>query len=209
MVPEDCQHPSDCQILAAYQESARQKQHLELADQTRLLYPKAAPVELLLLDVDGVLTDGSLIYTENGLEGKAFNTQDGLGIRLVQKIDIEVGIITARSSELVARRANELGIRHLIQGVAKKNEAYQELLHQQDLKPYQVCYMGDDWLDLAILTKVGFAVCPANSVAAVQEHCHFVTTRGGGYGAVREVCELLLKSKGKFKMLLQHYLGSC
>ncbi|THB76644.1 MAG: hypothetical protein D6B25_09340 [Desulfobulbaceae bacterium] len=182
---------------------------MELTDQTRLLYPKAEPVKLLLLDVDGVLTDGSLIYSEDGIESKAFNTQDGLGIRLVQKAEVEVGIITARSSKLVARRASELNITHLMQGVSKKFEAYKELLHKRNLKPYQVCYMGDDWIDLPILTKVGFATCPANSVTEVQEHCHFVTARSGGSGAVREVCDILLKSKGVFKSLLQNYLGSC
>lgn len=198
-------HPSDCEILDAYRTRSRARQQ-QPSEAERLLLAKAEPVRLLLLDVDGVLTDGSLIYSENGAEAKSFNTQDGLGIQLVQKAGVDVGIITARSSELVRRRAEELGMKYIAQGVANKLVAFKEILRQASLKPYQVCYMGDDWIDLSLLTRVGLAVCPANAVAEVQEACHWVTDRTGGGGAVRDACDLIVRSRGLRDALLQEFL---
>ena len=167
---------------------------------------KAEPVQLLLLDVDGVLTDGSLIYSENGVEGKSFNTQDGLGIRLVQQAGIEVGIITARSSELVRRRAGELGMKYIMQGVDNKLQAFKEILKLATLKPYQVCYMGDDWIDLSLLSRAGLAACPLNGVPEVKTICHFVSSHAGGAGAVRELCDIIVRASGKHDSLLQKYM---
>ena len=172
--PDNCNsHPSDCQILENYRTRSQERASNLDNPENRLLLAKAEPVQLLLLDVDGVLTDGSLIYTEDGVEGKAFNTQDGLGIRLVQKAGIDVGLITARKSDLVLRRATELGMKYISQGVDNKLESYKDILKQSALKPFQICYMGDDWIDLALLVRVGFAACPANSVPEVKESLPF------------------------------------
>ncbi len=184
----------------------RERMQEKPSDEERLLLAKAEPIRLLLLDVDGVLTDGSLLYTEDGIEAKAFNTQDGLGIRLVQRCKIDVGIITARSSNLVQRRAEELTMKYISQGGGNKYEAFKTIIAQAGLKPYQVCYMGDDWIDLGLLSRVGLAACPANAVSEVKGICHMVTDRSGGFGAVRQVCDLLVRAKGVQDSLLQEFL---
>ena len=199
-------HPSDCQILENFRKRSHERSRQDDSPENRLLMAKAEPVQLLLLDVDGVLTDGSLIYTENGSEGKSFNTQDGLGIRLVQKGGVEVGIITARKSELVRKRAEELGMKYIMQGIGKKLDAFKEILKLSTLKPYQVCYMGDDWIDLALLSRAGLAACPLNGVPEVKAICHYVSSRAGGSGAVRDVCDLIIGAKGMHDRLLQQYM---
>lgn len=200
-------HPSDCQILEGYRTRAREREEHYHSAAMKLLLAKAEPVKLLLLDVDGVLTDGSLIYGENATEAKSFNTQDGLGLRLVQESGVAVGLITARHSDIVQRRAEELNIDHIYQGIGRKLDSFKEILHLADLKPFEVCYMGDDWIDLALLSRVGFAACPANAVIEVQDVCHFVSGRSGGHGAVREVCDLIIRAKGQHQNLLQRYTG--
>lgn len=199
-------HPSDCEILEGYRTRVRERMQEKPSEEDRLLLAKAESIRLLLLDVDGVLTDGSLLYTEEGVEAKAFNTQDGLGIRLVQRCKIDVGIITARNSNLVQRRAEELTMKYISQGGGNKYETFKTIISQADLKPYQVCYMGDDWMDLGLLSRVGLAACPANAVSEVKEICHMVTDRSGGFGAVRQVCDLLVRAKGVQDSLLQEFL---
>lgn len=174
--------------------------------QEKLILAKAEPIQLLLLDVDGVLTDGSLIYSENGVESKMFNTQDGLGIRLVQKGGVDVGIITARKSPMVQKRGEELDMKYICQGAKTKLDAFKNIIDQAGIKPYQVCYMGDDLIDLSVLTRVGLAACPANAVDEVKEICHFITDRAGGSGAVRQTCELILRAKGRYEELVQRFL---
>ena len=198
-------HPSDCEILEGYRRRAREKQRPPTEEQ-RLLLAKAEPVRLLLLDVDGVLTDGKLYYSDEGIEAKAFNTKDGLGIRLVQKAKVMTGIITARTSSLVARRAEELDIDHIRQGARNKLEEFRAILSETGVKPYQVCYMGDDLIDLGLLTRVGLAACPADAVEEIKEVCHFVASRPGGAGAVRETCDLIVKAKGLQETLMQQFL---
>jgi 3-deoxy-D-manno-octulosonate 8-phosphate phosphatase (KDO 8-P phosphatase) len=205
--PDDLSYPSDCQILEGYRTRSREREEYWQTDAMQILFAKAKVVRLLLLDVDGVLTDGTLIYTESGGEAKSFNTQDGLGIRLIQKGGTAVGLITARQSEIVARRAAELGMDYIRQGVGKKRDAYNEILDQADLKPFEVCYMGDDWIDLGLLARVGLAACPANAVAEVKDVCHYIASRSGGHGAVRELCDLILRAKGQHQSLLQHYMS--
>ena len=199
-------HPSDCEILEQYRSRSQQRVKENNTPERKLLLAKAEPLQLLLLDVDGVLSDGSLIYTENGIEGKTFNTKDGLGIKLVQRCGIEVGLITARTSQLVQRRAEELGMSYIMQGIGNKLETFKEILKQSALKPYQICYMGDDWIDLALLSRVGFAACPSNGVPEVRDICHFISTYRGGDGAVREVCDIIIQAKGCRDTLLQTYL---
>jgi 3-deoxy-D-manno-octulosonate 8-phosphate phosphatase (KDO 8-P phosphatase) len=168
---------------------------------------KAKPIRILLLDVDGVLTDGSLIYSHEGQESKAFNTQDGFGLRLLQEAGLELGVITARSSEAVARRCANLKIHYVYQGVGNKVEAYKEILKQSGCKPFEIAYMGDDWLDLVLLNRAGFSAAPANAVREAQEAAHYTTEQSGGHGAVREICNLILEAKGQYQQLLQSYMS--
>ena len=206
--PSDNQlgHPSDCEILEQYRSRSQQRIKENNSPERKVLLAKAEPLQLLLLDVDGVLSDGSLIYTENGIEGKTFNTKDGLGIKLVQQCGIEVGLITARTSQLVQKRGEELGMKYIIQGVGNKLDTFKAILKQSLLKPFQVGYMGDDWIDLALLSRVGFAACPSNGVPEVRDICHFISTYRGGEGAVREVCDIIIQAKGCRDSLLHTYL---
>jgi 3-deoxy-D-manno-octulosonate 8-phosphate phosphatase (KDO 8-P phosphatase) len=198
-------HPSDCEILEGYRSRARLRNQPP-SEEEQLLFAKAEPVLLLLLDVDGVLTDGSLIYSEQGVESKTFNTQDGLGLRLVQQAGVATGIITARTSDLVKQRAEELDLTYICQGAKNKFEAFKAILEQADLKPFQVCYMGDDLIDLGLLTRVGLAACPANAVPEVRQACHLISCRQGGSGAVREICDVIIRAKGLHEKLLQQFL---
>ncbi|MFZ5775517.1 MAG: KdsC family phosphatase [Thermodesulfobacteriota bacterium] len=172
----------------------------------RACLPRAREVRLLLLDVDGVLTDGSIVYTHSGTEMKSFNTKDGFGIRILQEAGVEVGVITARSSEAVRRRAQDLKLAHVYQGVRDKIEAFTAILAEQRLEPVQVAYMGDDWLDLPLLTRVGLAAAPADAVTEVRQTAHYVTRQVGGRGAVRELCDLIIEAKGRRDELLARYL---
>jgi 3-deoxy-D-manno-octulosonate 8-phosphate phosphatase (KDO 8-P phosphatase) len=197
---------SDCALTQALREraAAREKPvQRSAAWQAALL--KAKKVELLLLDVDGVLTDGTVFYTPESGEIKGFNTQDGFGLRILQEAGVSAGIITARSSEAVSKRAKDLKLSHLHAGCSDKAAACAEIIAQTGLWPEQIAYMGDDWLDLPVLNKVGCAFAPANAAAEVQQRVDYVTERNGGHGAVREVCELILAAKGLLTGLLTRY----
>ncbi len=200
--PSSSPYPSDCEVTEGLRALARNRTAQEVNEITRA---KAREVKLLLLDVDGVLTDGTLIFTHDGQESKAFNTQDGFGIRLLQEAGIDVGIITARKSTAVSRRAENLKLKYVYQGESNKLTAYTDIIKESGLKPVQIGYMGDDWLDLILLKRVGFAAAPANAVVEVQEAVHHTTTKTGGNGAVREICDLILQSKGLHQKLLQSY----
>lgn len=148
-------------------------------------------IELLALDVDGVLTDGSITYTSAGEELKTFNIKDGYGIKKVAQVGIQTAIITARNSPMVERRAQELGIHHLIQGCSNKWEALEALLKELNIAPEKVAYMGDDVIDLQVLQHIGLPACPADAVDEVQSACVFKSRLPGGKGAVRELCDYL------------------
>lgn len=197
-------YPGDCEVTEGLRERARSKVPEEL-DQ-RLL-SRAEPIRLLLLDVDGVLTDGTLLYSATGEESKSFNTQDGFGIRLLQEAGVEVGVITARTSAAVTNRCENLKMRYIYQGKSDKLLAYNDIVKKSGFKPYEIGYMGDDWLDLILLKRVGFAAAPANGVAEVQDMVHYTASRPGGAGAVREVCEVILQAKGVKQQLLQSYMN--
>ncbi len=169
-------------------------------------HPNARLVRLLVLDVDGVLTDGHLWFGNSGEELKAFDIQDGLGIKLLARGGIATAIITGRRSALVARRAQELGIQHLLQGREDKQEALIELCADLGLNPAETAYMGDDLPDLGAIRAAGFGIAPANAHAFVARHADHRTERRGGHGAVREACELILASQGKLDALLDSYL---
>ncbi len=201
-------YPSDCDITHGLLARSREREAQQAAARGpawQQAMAKAANVKLLLLDVDGVLTDGTIVYTHSGTEMKGFSTKDGFGIRILQESGVAVGVITARSSEAVRRRAEDLKLAHVYQGIRNKIEVFEEILAKEQLTPAQVAYMGDDWLDLPLLIRVGLAVAPADAVAEVQAAAHYVTSLSGGHGAVREVCHLLIAAQGKERDLLEKY----
>ena len=158
---------------------------------------RAARVKLALFDVDGVLTDGRLLYSDDGRELKAFHVHDGLGLKRLIANGIEVGIITTRMSHMVTERTAELGIAHVYQGQDDKLACYEQLIHALKLEPEQTCYCGDDLPDLRVMLRVGLSIAVANAHASVCERAHWRTQRSGGDGAVREVCDLLLAAHGR------------
>jgi 3-deoxy-D-manno-octulosonate 8-phosphate phosphatase (KDO 8-P phosphatase) len=166
----------------------------------------ASRIKLLLLDVDGVLTDGRLFFNNQGDEYKAFNTLDGHGIKMLQKSGVKVGIITGRTSNLVAKRASDLGIGILIQGREDKWLALQDILRDHPLSLTEIAFMGDDWPDLAVMCRVGLALAPANAHPSVAERAHWQSQARGGEGAVREACDLIMHAQGTFAKVLNVYL---
>ena len=167
---------------------------------------KASRIRLVIFDVDGVLTDGCLYLGNSGEELKTFNIKDGLGIKLLMQSGVEVGVITGRSSTLVAQRMESLGVKYIYQGRHEKLPAYQELLAKLGLEPEQVAYVGDDLIDLPLMRRTGFAVAVQDAHSLVKQHAHWQTLAVGGRGAVREVCELLMKSQGTLDKAYQAYL---
>ena len=165
----------------------------------------AQKIKLLLLDVDGVLTDGRLYYGNSGEELKAFDIQDGLGIKLLQSAGIKVGIITGRSSDLVKRRAKELSIDPVIQGREDKLTALNELLKDMNFNIEEIAFVGDDLPDLAVVRRVGLGITPANGNHILASQALWETKKSGGNGAVREVAELILIAQGKLESLLASY----
>ena len=164
-----------------------------------------AKIKLLLLDVDGVLTDGRIIYDSAGGETKAFDAQDGPGLKLVQRAGIQVGIITGRRSEVVARRAAELGIELVYQGIKDKSLPFKEILERLSLTAAEVAYVGDDIVDLPVMRQVGFAATVADAMEDVKPFAHMISERPGGRGAVREICDFLLKESGRWDSVTSHY----
>ncbi len=166
----------------------------------------AKRIRLLALDVDGVLTDGRLYFTDDGKELKSFNTLDGHGIKMLQSAGVQVAIITGRKTNLVAKRASDLGIEHLFQGREDKVVALQELCVKTDLELEQTAYMGDDLPDLAAVRAAGLGMSVCNAHYFVRAHADWVSELPGGMGAVREACDFILRSQGKLEHMLQAYL---
>lgn len=167
---------------------------------------KARQIRLLALDVDGVLTDGRLYFTEDGQEIKTFDSQDGHGIKLLQKTGIVCAIITGRTSQLVERRARNLGITLLLQGREDKLVALKELSVQLVIPLEEMAYVGDDWPDLPAIRAAGLGVAVANAHREVRRYADFVSLATGGRGAVREVCDLILEAQGRYEEALAPYL---
>lgn len=165
----------------------------------------ALAVRLLALDVDGVLSDGTLFYSNSGDELKGFNIKDGQGIKLLQRAGIDVAIVTGRESALLARRAAELGISAVIQGREDKRTALSELARSRDLELSACAYMGDDLPDLGAIRAAGLGACPADAASTVIEHADWVSRLAGGRGAVRELCELLLRAQGRWDDAIAPY----
>ena len=167
---------------------------------------KAKNIELVILDIDGVMTDGSLFFDNNGDEYKAFNSLDGHGLRMLQECGVKVAVITGRKSELVKHRMNDLGVTMLYQGYRDKIPAFDALLEEVDFGKDQITYVGDDVVDLPIMSQLDFAIAVQNAHPFVKQHAHWITDKNGGQGAVREVCELILEAKGLLNDKLHSYL---
>jgi 3-deoxy-D-manno-octulosonate 8-phosphate phosphatase (KDO 8-P phosphatase) len=174
------------------------------------LRERARKIKLLLMDVDGVLTDGRIYYLPDprgGLfETKTFHSRDGLGIRLAHSVGLRTGIITGRSSPALDYRVKELGIHYVHQDAREKLEPYQKILRAARLKDEQTCYVGDDIVDLPLLKRVGLAVGVGDGHDLLRRYIHYQTRRPGGAGAVRETIELILTAQGKWQPILEHFL---
>lgn len=166
------------------------------------MHEKLKHIELLLLDVDGVMTDGRIIWDAHGVETKAFNVKDGHGIKLLQRAGLQVGIITGRTSPVVDLRAKELGIEILYQGALKKLDCYLEVKARTGLHDHQIAFMGDDVIDVPVLRRVGFSAAPADALPEVAALVDYVSRCAGGSGAVRELCDLVLKARGVWQELV-------
>lgn len=168
---------------------------------------RASHVRLMIFDVDGVLTDGGLHFGAGGEALKRFSVLDGQGVKLLQRFGVACAIVSGRSSDIVARRAAELGITLLRQGVDDKRLALEALLAETGLEPAQCGFVGDDWIDLPILLRVGFAASVPNGHPEVRSRVHYVSQAAGGHGAAREVCDFVLRAQGHYQAALAPYLA--
>ena len=166
----------------------------------------AKQLQLLILDVDGVLTDGKLFFDDQGHEYKCFHARDGHGIKLLRQSGVEVAVISGRKSNSVALRMQSLGVDLVYQGHENKVAAYQEILHKVGCLPEEVGHVGDDLLDLPIMLRVGLSIAVNDAVDAVKSYADWCTELKGGEGAVREVCDLIMQAQGNFAALVDSYL---
>jgi len=167
---------------------------------------RAAGVKLLLMDCDGVLTDGRITLVEGGDEQKSFHTRDGHGLVLLHRAGLRSGIISGRTSQLVSMRAADLGVAYVRQGALDKLEVFEELLAEAGVRKAEVAYVGDDVVDIPLMLRSGLAVAVVDATEDTRACAHYVTRLPGGFGAVREVCELILKAQGRWDGLLKKYL---
>jgi 3-deoxy-D-manno-octulosonate 8-phosphate phosphatase (KDO 8-P phosphatase) len=168
---------------------------------------RALKIRLVLLDVDGVLTDGRITYAGGGEEIKSFDVKDGQGIKLLQEAGIGVGILSSRKSLAVTRRARELGIRTVCQGAKDKGAELRALARREKVSASEIAFLGDDFPDLQVFRRVGLAAAPADGAAEARRAAHFVTRAPGGRGAVREAAEAILKAQGKWAEIVKKYGG--
>ncbi len=178
----------------------------EICNKRNEMNVNLADIEMLAMDVDGVLTDGTLIINGDGTESKSFNSLDGHGIRMWQRAGLKVALISGRASEPTTLRAEQLQIEYVFQDCHHKLPVFEKLLDQLGLSPDKVAYIGDDVTDLPVIRCAGFGVTVANAVDEVKQYADYVTTRPGGSGAVREVIEYILKNSGRWQQLLNRYL---
>ena len=167
---------------------------------------KAKNIELVIFDVDGVMTDGSLFFGDEGEEYKAFNSLDGHGLRMLQECGVQVAIITGRQSNVVKHRMQDLGVSIIYQGYRDKIPAFEALLKEDKLEKNQITYVGDDVVDLPIMSQLDFTIAVQNAHPFVKQHAHWITDRTGGRGAVRDVCEFILEAKGMLNDKFRSYL---
>ncbi len=177
-----------------------------MATPTDPVAERAAQIQLLLMDCDGVLTDGRIELVASHDEQKTFHVRDGHGIVMLHRADIRTGIISGRTSTMVVRRAAELGMSFVRQGTHNKTVDYAEVLERAGVEPARTAFIGDDVTDIPLMLRSGLAVAVADAVPETKEAAHFVTSLPGGFGAVREVCELILRAQGRWDELMQRYL---
>ncbi len=178
-----------------------------MADANEPLAERCRRVELLVLDVDGVLTDGRIVYDDRGGESKSFHVRDGAGVRVWQMLGKRSAILTGRQSAVVERRAAEMGVHRVVQGAAEKLPAFAELLALERLTPGQACYVGDDLPDVPVLRNCGLAVAVPDACPEARRAAHYVTRTPGGHGAVRETVELILRCQGLWHGLAERFDG--
>ena len=169
------------------------------------LKEKLKKIKILMLDVDGVMTDGRIIMDDEGRQLKNFNVRDGHGLKIIQRYGIEVVILTGRKSEVVNHRAKDLDIKEVYQGALNKKEVFEKILKKHNLTADFVAYMGDDVIDIPVLRQVGFSVAPIDAVDVVKKSVDYVTKNKGGHGAVRELCEMILQTQGKWPEIAEKY----
>jgi len=169
------------------------------------LREKLPHIKILIMDVDGVMTDGRIIINDDGRETKNFDVRDGHGIKLVQRYGIEVALLTGRQSEVVKHRANELGITEVHQKIFNKKEVFAQILQKNNLSSGQAAFIGDDIIDIPVLKEAGFSVAVADALDIVKKTADYVTNNKGGRGAVREVCEMLLQAQGRWPEIAAKY----
>ncbi|MDD5113762.1 MAG: 3-deoxy-manno-octulosonate-8-phosphatase KdsC [Methylobacter sp.] len=179
---------------------------MKTIEQTEALVEKAKKLKLLILDVDGVLTDGKLFFDNQGNEYKSFHARDGHGIKLLRQTGVEVAVISGRKSASVALRMKNLGIEHVYQGHEHKVAAFNEIIEKLAITPEQAAHVGDDVLDLPVMIRVGLAIAVNDANFAVKQRADWVTTLPGGQGAVREVCDFIMQAQGTFDSVLSAYL---
>jgi 3-deoxy-D-manno-octulosonate 8-phosphate phosphatase (KDO 8-P phosphatase) len=167
---------------------------------------RAKNIKLVIFDVDGVLTNGSIIIGDDGEEYKAFHSRDGHGMKLLQYTGVEIGIITGRTSKVVEYRMTSLGVAHLYQGQHVKMPAFDDLIERLSLTPEQCAYVGDDWVDIAIMKRVGLAITVNDADDIVKKYAHWVTPANGGKGAARQVCELIMQGQGTLEDQIERHL---
>ncbi|MEJ2345120.1 MAG: 3-deoxy-manno-octulosonate-8-phosphatase KdsC [Gammaproteobacteria bacterium] len=167
---------------------------------------RARAIRMVIFDVDGVLTDGSLFLGDDGQEYKAFHSRDGHGMKMLQATGVEIAIITGRSSQVVEHRVADLGIQHVYQGQRDKLAALEDILDTLKIDPPAVAYVGDDVVDLPVMRRVGLAVAVQDAHPLVKQHAHWQTPHSGGRGAARDVCELIMEAQGTLSEQMQHYL---
>ncbi len=167
---------------------------------------RAEQIKLIIFDVDGVLTDGSLFFSDSGEEMKAFNSRDGHGMKMLRESGVEVAIITGRTSNVVTHRMANLGIKYVYQGQHEKLPAFLELIDRLGVTAKQVAYGGDDVVDLPIMRRVGLAVAVQDAHSWVKKHAHWQTPSCGGRGATRDICELIMEAQGSLESTLNQYL---
>lgn len=168
---------------------------------------RAAQIQMVVFDVDGVLTDGRLFIGDDGQEYKAFNSKDGHGMRMLLDSGVDIGIITGRTSEVVRIRMESLSVRHVYQGRREKIPAYEELKAATGITDEHIAFVGDDVVDLPVMQRSGFAVAVQDAHDLVKQHAHWITPSRGGRGAARDVCELIMSAQGSLESALKHYLA--
>lgn len=168
---------------------------------------RAKNIKLIIFDVDGVLTDGSLFYGDDGQEYKAFNSRDGHGMKMLQETGVQIGIITGRTSEVVLHRMKNLQVQHIYQGRLEKLPAFEELIGKLGISAEHVAYVGDDVVDLPIMIRVGLAITVPGAHDLAKQHAHWITSKPAGAGAARDICEMIMKAQGTYDALIAKYLA--